>query len=83
MHSILEGVVKRFFKFWFEETVSEGDKYNFSLKQHINEIDKRLLKIRIPSFIPSAPRSIRDYKLWRAKVFLSILVYFYCLYFMI
>ena len=76
MHSILEGVMKRFFKFWFEETVRIEDKYDFSLKSHSNEIDKRLLNIRIPSFIPTSPRSISDYKLWRAKEFLSFLVYF-------
>ena len=76
MHSILEGVVKRFFKFWFEVTVREEDPFDFSLKKHINEIDRRLLNIRIPSFIPTTPRSIRDYKLWRAKEFLSFLIYY-------
>jgi hypothetical protein len=76
MHSILEGVVKRFFKFWFEVTVREEDQFDFSLKKHMNEIDSRLLNIRIPSFIPTTPRSIRDYKNWRAKEFLSFLIYY-------
>lgn len=53
MHSILEGVVKLFFKFWFEETVSDDDDYEFSLKKHIKEIDKRLSNIKVPSFIPT------------------------------
>ena len=63
MHSILEGVIKRFFKFWFEDTVPKGHKYNFSLKIHKNEIDKRLLNIRVPSLVPTTPRSLLDYKL--------------------
>jgi hypothetical protein len=68
--------VKRFFKFWFDETVKEEEKYYYSLKSHIHEIDKRLMKIRVSSFIPTTPRSIRDYKLWRAKEFLSFLIYY-------
>ena len=76
MHSILEGVLKRFFKFWFDETVRETDQFNFSLKPHMNEIDKRLLNIKVPSFIPATPRSIRDYKMWRVKEFLIFLIYF-------
>jgi hypothetical protein len=76
MHSILEGVVKRFFKFWFEETVSGDEKYDFSLKRHIKEIDRRLSNIKVPSFIPTTPRSILDYKIWRAKEFLCFLIYY-------
>ena len=76
MHSILEGVIKRCFKFWCEDTVPKGHEYNFSLKIHKNEIDKRLLKVRVPSFVPTTPRSFLDYKLWRAKEFLSFLVYY-------
>jgi hypothetical protein len=76
MHSILEGVVKRFFKFWFEETVYNEDKFDFSLKKHINEINRRLSIIRVPSFIPTTPRSITDYKIWRAKEFLTFLIYY-------
>jgi len=83
MHSILEGVIKRFFKFWFEDTVPKGHKYNFSLKIHKYEIDKRLLNIRVPSFVPTTPRSLLDYKLWRAKEFLSFLIYYLLPIFMI
>ena len=76
MHSILEGVMKRFFKYWFEETVRDTDKYKFSLKHHAEEINRRLLNIRVPTFIPVTPRSIHDFKLWRAKEFLSFLIYY-------
>ncbi len=76
MHSVLEGVMKRFFKIWFDDVVRAEHKYDFSLKLHKNEIDKRLLSIRVPSFVPVTPRSILDYKLWRAKEFLSFLIYY-------
>ena len=48
MHSILEGVTKRFFFVWFEDTDSNG-----SLKVYLDKINERLLNLRPPSFIPS------------------------------
>jgi hypothetical protein len=65
MHSILEGVMKRFFKIWFEDNVED----NQSLKCHMDEINSRLLKIRPPSFVPNAPREIYLWRLWRAHEF--------------
>lgn len=53
MHSVLEGVVKNFFKYWFDSKYSSED---FSLKDNIDEIDQRLLSIKPPSFVPTAPR---------------------------
>ena len=76
MHSVLEGVVKRFFKLWFEDAVRDEHFFNFSLKDHMTEIDKRLLNIRTPLFIPVTPRSILDYKIWRANEFLCFLIYY-------
>jgi hypothetical protein len=76
MHSVLEGVVKRFFKLWFDDVVREEHLYDFSLRDHKTEIDKRLLNIRTPSFIPVTPRSILDYKIWRANEFLCFLIYY-------
>jgi hypothetical protein len=54
MHSVLEGVIKRFFKLWFEEKVDKSvdDNSNYSLKPYIIQIDQRLLTFKIPSFIP-------------------------------
>jgi hypothetical protein len=48
----MEGVVKRFFKLWFDDVVREKHLDDFSLRDHKTEIDKRLLNIRTPSFIP-------------------------------
>ncbi len=63
MHSVLEGVIKRFFKAWFEDTVEKTieDEYNYSLKPYITLISNRLLKIKPPSFIPVCLRSIMEY----------------------
>jgi hypothetical protein len=69
MHSILEGVVKRLFTAWFEE--KHDPKLPFkSLKNLIGEINSRFMKIRPPSFIPTAPREIYSWKLWKAKEYL-------------
>lgn len=72
MHSILEGVMKSFFKYWFE-----GDSARrFSLRKYMQEIDNRILSIKPPSFIFTAPRSIYVWQQWRAHEFLSFLIYY-------
>ena len=55
---------------------SKDDDNNYSLKPFINEIDKRLLSFKIPSFIPVCPRSILDYHIWRANEFLAFFIYY-------
>jgi hypothetical protein len=67
MHSVLEGVGKNFFKYWFE--LPSNNK--FSLKKYMKEIDIRLKSIRPSSFVPSAPRSIYDWSKWKAHDFLA------------
>ena len=78
MHTVLEGVIKRFFKFWFEDKVNKNldDDHNYSLKPFINEIDKRMLNIKIPSFIPVCPRSVLEYHKWRANEFLAFVIFY-------
>ena len=73
MHSVLEGVIKNFFNYWFDSKYSS---ISFSLRKNINEIDQRLLIIKPPSFVQSAPRSIREYSSWRAKEFLYFIIYY-------
>ncbi len=72
MHSVLEGVVKRFFKYWFDVP------WSHSLKSFTLEIDKRLMRIKPPSFVPITPRSIEQRNKWRANEYLDFLLY-YCL----
>jgi hypothetical protein len=61
MHSILEGVVKSLFDFWFDSAIGQ-----FCLKKYMQEIDNRLLQCRPPTFVPNTPRSIYTHNLWKA-----------------
>ena len=70
MHSVLEGVVKRFFRYWFDIKCEQ------SIKTYTIEIDKRLLSIKPPHFIPINPRSIEQRAKWRANEYLTFLLYY-------
>jgi hypothetical protein len=72
MHSILLGVVKQLFGYWFSKPSSE----NYSLINKTAELEERMSRIRPPQFIQQAPRRLLDYKLWRAHEFLNFLLYF-------
>ena len=84
MHTVLEGVVKGMFRLWFSPDFAftktnerEKKKRNlFSMRQYIDQIDDRLLKIKPPSFVPAAPRSIDSWSLWRAHEFLYFIIYY-------
>ena len=69
MHSILEGVVKNFFKFWFSAEYRASE--SFSLRKFMIQIDQKLVIIKPPSFVPNAPRSIETWKQWRAHEYLA------------
>ena len=73
MHSVLEGVIKNFFHHWFDSKYSHEP---YSLRRHLEDIDKRLVRIQPPSFIPAAPRSITTYANWRAKEFLAFIIFY-------
>ncbi len=84
MHTVLEGVVKGMFRLWFSPDFaftkpndSEKKKRNlFSMRQYIHQIDDRLLKIKPPSFVPAAPRSVDSWSLWRAHEFLYFIIFY-------
>ncbi len=73
MHSVLEGVIKNFFKYWFDSAYSNTA---FSLRKYMKEINNRLSKIKPPRFIPSTPRSIDSYNFWSAHEYLSFFMYY-------
>jgi hypothetical protein len=73
MHSLLEGVVKNFFRYWFEKGDYLGP---HSLRKYMQKIDERLLLIKPPKFVPSTPRSIYTHNLWRAHEYLAFLLYY-------
>lgn len=72
MHSLLEGVVKTFFKYWFCGEITEP----YSLKKFMQEIDKRINQISPPKFVASTPRSIYSHNDWRAHEYLSFMLYY-------
>ena len=72
MHSILLGVVKQLFYYWFSKPSSE----KYSLINKMDRLEERMNRIRPPQFIQQAPRSLLDYKIWRAHEFLNFLMYF-------
>jgi hypothetical protein len=82
MHSLLEGVIKGLFRLWFGQEYVYSDcngkkvRNKFSLRQYINQIDERLLKMKPPSFVPSAPRSVDLWGIWRAHEFLYFIIYY-------
>jgi len=73
MHSLLEGVIKNFFSFWFDSECSTGA---YSMRKYMQEIDNRLLTITPPKFVPRTPRSIYSYNIWHAHEYLSFMIYY-------
>lgn len=73
MHSVCLGVVKKLLEYLFS---SKYSKQHFSLYKYIDEIDKILLKIRTPKFIPKAPRSLKNIAIWKSNEYLSFLIYY-------
>lgn len=72
MHSLLEGVIKSFFKYWFDATESKNA---YSIRKYMEEIVNRLLTIRPPMFVPKTPRTIYSYNLLKAHEYLAFVVY--------
>uniref|UniRef100_A0A1X7U1H9 Uncharacterized protein n=1 Tax=Amphimedon queenslandica TaxID=400682 RepID=A0A1X7U1H9_AMPQE len=64
MHSILEGVFKQLMKLWF------GPSYHsekFSLRKHLNTINKLLTKIKPVNEIQQLPRSLDNMAFYKAS----------------
>ena len=72
MHTVLEGVVKSFFRYWFELPCSNS----YSIKKFKTILNIRLLSIRPPSFVPSCPRPIDDWKHWKGHDFLAFIMFY-------
>jgi len=71
MHSLLEGVVKRLFKVWFEDR-----DVGISIRNKMELVNKRLLNVKPPSYVSSPPRSLFTWKMWRAHEFLSFILFY-------
>jgi len=77
MHTVLEGVMKNFFKYWFDSAFTKAP---LSLRKYMKEIDNRLSLIKPPKFVPSTPRSIHSYIFWSAHEYLSFFCIMHCLF---
>ena len=73
MQAILEGLAKQFMKFWFG---SEFSAYVFNIRTFLNEIDKRLLRMKPPHAFRRCPRSIKCLSFWKAAEFRAWLLYY-------
>ena len=67
MHSILHGVIKTLFHFWFDQKYSSEQ---FSLRKNIQEIDKLLVMIKPPFFSMCSTIYSGLFKLARKRVFI-------------
>ncbi len=72
MHSLLEGVVKNFFNYWFNSKINS----EYSLVKYMQEIGNRLLAIQQPKYIPSTPRTIYSFNCWRAHEYCTFILYY-------
>ncbi len=67
MHSVLLGVIKTFFKFWFDGDSSRS----YCLKKFMQVIETRQA-----SYVTNTPRSIYCWNKWRAHNYLCFILYF-------
>ena len=70
MHSISNGVIETLFTYWFQHS----SHYSYSLKERLDIIDQRLMKIRPPSYVSTAPRTIKNWKIWRSHENLNFIL---------
>ncbi|RNA29376.1 hypothetical protein BpHYR1_028554 [Brachionus plicatilis] len=72
MHSVYHGIIKEFFRYWFEKP----SELSSILKKQINVLNSRLMSIRPPSYVPSAPRPLHEYHNWKAHEFMIFIFYY-------
>jgi hypothetical protein len=73
MHSVLEGVAKTLFSFWFEKSYGL---YSLKNKFKFDAIQSILSIIRPPHFVANPPRLLSSWKLWKANDFLSFFLFY-------
>ena len=78
MHCVLEGVVKQLLKLWFG---SNFHKEAFSLRKHINQIDKILSNIKTPNEIQRRPRSLDHISMYKASEYRAWILFMHYLFF--
>lgn len=75
MHCVYQGMMKKLMTLWFD---TKHRNHPASLFPYINLIDATIKKISPPSFVNRSPRTVSDYKYWKAYELKSFLLV-YCL----
>ncbi|CAG5078015.1 Protein of unknown function, partial [Cotesia congregata] len=73
MHCIYLGITKKLMSLWFD---SKYHSENFSMRDHIAAIDKKIKSIKPPNFSVRLPRSVSDFKYWKASELQCWLLYY-------
>ncbi|CAG5075212.1 Protein of unknown function, partial [Cotesia congregata] len=73
MHCVFLGIVKQLMRLWLD---SKFHKSTFSLRGHINYINQTIKNINPPSFTHRLPRSVSDFKYWKASEMKYWLLYY-------
>ncbi len=71
MHTVGLGVIKNLFEYWFDFKLGE-----YSLRYYYDEIEKRYVSIRPPNHLSSAPKSITEWKNWKAREFINFILFY-------
>lgn len=71
MHTVGLGVTKKLFEYWFDFKLGE-----YSLRYNYDEIEKRYVSIRPPDYLSSAPKSITEWKNWKAREFINFILFY-------
>ena len=65
MHSVFLGVVKNLFYYLFEAASSNC----YSLKNKLDNLNKKLSTTKPPNLVQQAPRKLEEYKKWRISFY--------------
>ncbi|CAG5072174.1 Protein of unknown function [Cotesia congregata] len=73
MHCVFLGVVKQNLRLCFDSLFSGCE---FSLRKSIKYVDEKIKSIKPPSYTSRLPRSVSDYKYWKASELKNWLLYY-------
>ena len=71
MHTVGYGVIKELFYYWFDAKLGP-----YTLRHSYDQIEKRYMSIRPPAYLQTAPRSITEFNIWKAKEFINFLLFY-------
>lgn len=73
MHSVLLGIVRRLLKLWFDP---QKQRKEYNLRKHVEKVNEKILKIKLPSEIQRKPRIITERNTWKANEFRCWLLFY-------